>query len=364
MSADERDYYEVLGVARDASESDIKKAYHKLAMKWHPDRNKSPDAEERFKQIAKAYAILKDPKKRARYDAQGMEGVAHYTPEDLFGGLDLGDLFGDMGFGFGGGSIFDRMFGYHARRSAHGQDLRVRIEVPLELVDTGGKEKVRISHPTDCPSCHGYGTKSGKPPPLCPACQGTGRKVVSRKEDRGEHTVQFQQINICPACHGRGTEITQPCLTCGGYGQVEKEEIINVTIPPGIEEGVALRIPGHGLPGEQPGIKPGDLHVVVYTKPDARFQRRGADLWRGETIRVTDAVLGTSIQVPTLQGRVQVEIPAGTQPDEILRLRGKGLPHFQGKGKGDLLLRIQVQIPEKISAKERVLYQELKRYVH
>lgn len=361
MPYSEQDYYQVLGIPRDADGNTIKQAYHKLAMKWHPDRNKSPEAEERFKNIAKAYAILKDPKKRAQYDALGMEGVAHYTPEDLFGGLDFGDLFGDMGFDFGGGGIFDRMFGHRRTRPAHGKDLRVRIEVPLELIDQGGKQKVRISHPASCSDCNGYGTRSARPPSLCPACQGSGRKVDVRQEQRHAQQVKIQQITICPVCHGRGTEIGEPCRACGGYGQVEKEETIKITIPPGIEDGMLLRVPKRGLPGDAPGVPPGDLHVVVYTKQDGRFQRMGSDLWRSETIDVAGAVLGTTIKVPTLGSRVKVNIPAGTQPDEVLRLKGKGLPRYGGSGRGDLNLRIQIHIPKKISAAERDLYEKLKR---
>jgi len=360
MSTHERDYYEVLDVPRDADGQTIKKAYHKLAMKWHPDRNKSPEAEERFKEIATAYAILKDPKKRARYDAQGMEGVAHYTSEDLFGGLDLGNLFGDMGFGFGGGSIFDRMFGRRTTRPLHGQDLRIQIEIPLEMVNNGGGQEVQVSHPVLCSACQGYGTKSGTPPPLCKSCNGTGRIVTIRNESRGEQQIKVQQVNVCPVCHGKGTEITDYCPTCGGYGHVEKEETIKVIIPPGIEDGVVLRVAGHGLPGDRPDIPPGDLHVVVYTRPDGRFQRRGPDLWRAETIGITDAVLGTTRTFPGLGGRLKVKVPPGTQPDEILRLRNKGLPRFHGSGRGDINIRIQVQVPEKLSKKERKLYEQLR----
>lgn len=360
MSTHERDYYEVLGVPRDADGQVIKKAYHKLAMEWHPDRNKSPEAEGKFKEIATAYAILKDPKKRARYDAQGMEGVAHYTSEDLFGGLDLGNLFGDMGFGYGGGSIFDRMFGRRTTRPLHGQDLRVQIEISLEMVNDGGRQEVRVSHPALCSACHGHGTKSGTPPPLCKSCNGTGRMVTTRDESREGRQIKVQQVNVCPVCHGKGTEITDPCPTCGGYGHVEKEETIKVTIPPGIEDGVVLRVAGHGLPGDRPDIPPGDLHVVVYTRPDGRFQRRGPDLWRAEEIGVTDAVLGTTRTFPSLGGRLKVKIPPGTQADEILRLRGKGLPRFRGSGCGDINIRIQVHVPEKLSKKERKLYEQLR----
>ena len=168
-------------------------------------------------------------------------------------------------------------------------------------------------------------------------------------------------MNICPVCHGRGTEIVKPCPTCGGYGQIEKEEVLNIIIPAGIDDGTVLRIAGHGLPGEQPRSSPGDLHVAVYTKPDGRFQRRGPDLWRAETIEITDAVLGTTLVVPTIQGQAKVKVPPGTQADEVLRLRGKGLSRYHDKGRGDLNLRIRIHIPKKLSKEERALYERIKR---
>lgn len=362
MAEQERYYYEVLGVPRDADERTIKDAYHKLAMKWHPDRNPSPDAAEKFKEIAKAYAILKDPKKRARYDSQGMEGVAHFTPEDLFGGLDLGDLFGDMGFGFGGGSIFDRLFGGRRRAAqpAHGRDLRVSVQVPLETIYHGGQEEIRVTHPATCQACHGYGTADGKPAPICPVCQGSGRKITSRGDRQGDHQIRFQQVTVCPVCQGKGTQIKRPCLVCSGFGKVEKEETLKVTIPRGIEEGTVLRVAGHGLPADRPGSPPGDLDVSVHAQRDPRFQRRGADLWRSEKIEAADAALGTNIQVPTLDGKVNVKIPPGTQPDEILRLKGKGLPHFRDSGYGDLNLRIVIHVPEGLGQEERGLYERLR----
>lgn len=362
MNRQATDYYEVLGVARDADEAAIKKAYHKLAMKWHPDRNKSPQAEEKFKEIATAYAILKDPKKRARYDSLGMEGVAHFTPEDLFGGLDMGDLFGDMGFGFGGSSIFDRMFGggQRARRPTQGQDLRLNIEIPLAIINTGGKHEITVSHPVVCDSCHGYGTEDGKSPPLCKVCNGSGRQVSSHDEQRGEQAVRFQQVTICPACHGKGTQIEKPCSVCGGYGKIEKQETLIITIPRGIEDGTVLRVAGHGLPSDKPELPPGDLHVTVFSQPDARFQRRGADLWRSETIEAIDAMLGTEIETPTLDGMIKVKIPAGTQPDEILRIKGKGLPRFNNSGVGNINLRIIVHIPQELSDEQRELLEQLK----
>lgn len=354
------DYYEVLGVPRDADAETIKKAYHRLALKWHPDKNKAPEAEEKFKQIAKAYAILKDPKKRARYDTQGMEGVAHYTPEDLFGGFDLDDLFGRMNVGFGGG-LFDNLFGRRSARPAHGEDLRVSIHVPLSLINSGGKQTVRVSHPVSCKTCHGYGTKSGTAPPPCSACKGTGRKVNTRNEKRGEQNVQFQQITVCPVCHGRGTTITEPCKQCGGYGQYEKEDKLKINIPAGIEEGAMLRVTGYGMPGEKAATPPGDLYVSVFSQPDPRFQRQGADLWQTVELTVTDAVLGTEVKLPSLEKSLKVKIPPGTQPDDVIRLKGKGLPRYQSNGRGDMKLRLIVNIPKKLTQKQKALYEQLRK---
>jgi molecular chaperone DnaJ len=284
----QRDYYEVLGVARDADARTVKDAFRRLALKYHPDRNKSPDAGERFKEIAEAYAVLSDPKKRADYDARGFAGVAGFTPEDLFGGIDFGDIFGDAGFGldfgFGAGGLFDRLFGRQRVGPARGADLQVELVVPLETIARGGEETVHYSRPVDCPRCHGSGAEPGSAPRTCPVCHGSGRKVVSRDEQRGKAAIRFQQITVCPDCGGRGSLIDKPCRDCRGEGRVEKDESLKVSIPPGAEEGMALRIPGHGLPGLEPQVPPGDLYVIVASAPDARFVRSGADLWRTETI--------------------------------------------------------------------------------
>ena len=362
MPATRRDYYEVLGVARDASHKAIKDAFRSLAMKYHPDRNKAPDAEEKFKEIAEAYAVLSDPGKRAQYDHGGFAGVADFTAEDLFGGIDFGDIFGDMGFGFdfGAGGIFDRLFRHRRPGPARGQDLEVELRVPLERIDTGGEETLRFSRTVRCATCAGSGAKPGTEPRRCEACGGSGHRVISHDQKREKGSVRFQQVTLCPECDGRGTLIDHPCPDCQGRGQVEKEEALKVQIPAGIEEGTALRIRGHGMPGETASAPPGDLFVTVRSAPDARFERVGADLWRRETLEVVDAVLGTRLQVPTLTGEVEVRVPSGTQPDEVLRLRGKGLPRFEESGRGDLNLRIEVQIPEQLSAEERSLYEQLR----
>lgn len=364
MTTTQRDYYEVLGVSRDADAKAIKNAFRELAMKYHPDRNKSPDAEAKFKEIAEAYAILSDPKKRADYDARGFAGVAGFSAEDLFSGIDFGDIFGDMGFGFdlGGGGLFNNLFRRHRRATgpAKGSDLEVRLTIPLEKVNTGGEETVHFTRPMTCPTCNGSRAKPGTEPRQCETCNGTGQQVITRKESKDQGTISFQQITVCPVCHGQGTFIDHPCEKCHGRGEVEKDDKLKVSIPAGVDEGTALRIPGHGLPSNDVGGPPGDLYVIVRSKRDPRFERHGADLWRIETIEITDAVLGTSLKVPTLDGSVDVTIPAGTQPDEVLRLKAKGLPVFGARMHGDLNLRIQVHIPEHLSVEEKALYEQLK----
>lgn len=353
--AEKRDFYEVLGVARDADQKVIKDAFRQLALKYHPDRNKEPGAEDRFKEIAEAYAVLNDPQKRAAYDAGGHAGLAGFSPEDLFSHPDLRDIFGGDLFGFGlGGGVFDRLFGRRTEPQ-RGADIETVIEVPLERVLHGGPEPVRVTRLGSCAICKGTGAKAGAQPRRCEKCKGSGQEV--RKQGRGG--IMIQQITPCPDCGGRGTIIDDPCPDCAGRGQAEKIESLMVTIPPGIEDGTALRIAGHGLPSADPAAPPGDLFVTVATARDPRFVRRGADLWRDETVAVTDAVLGTTLTVPTLEGSATVKLPAGTQPNAALRLRGEGLPRFSGHGRGDLFIRVQVRIPEKLSREEKALYERL-----
>ena len=361
---EQRDYYEVLDVARDADAKAIKDAFRQLAMKYHPDRNKSPDAESRFKEIAEAYAILSDPKKRAEYDARGFAGVSGFSAEDLFAGVDFGDIFGDMGFGFdfGGGGLFGDLFRRRRqpRGPAKGGDLEVRLVVPLETINNGGDETVHFNRPVTCATCNGTGAKPGTEPRTCTACNGSGQQVTTRKESKEQGTISFQQVTTCPVCRGQGTFVDHPCERCHGSGEINQDDKLKVTIPAGIDEGTALRIPGHGLPSHEPGGPPGDLYVLVRSKPDARFERHGADLWRHELLQIPDAVLGTKIMVPTLDGQVEVKVPAGSQPDEVLRLKGKGLPVFGAPMRGDLKIRLQVHIPKKLTSAEKELYTQLR----
>jgi molecular chaperone DnaJ len=351
----QRDYYEVLGVPRDADQAAVKDAFRRLALRYHPDRNKEPGAEERFKEIAEAYAILSDPKKRKEYDTAGFAGVAGFTPEDLFSGIDFGDIFGGLGFDLGE-SLFDRFFRRRPAGPPRGANLEVTVEVPLERVVTGGSETVRVARPTTCPACHGSRAKAGTAPRRCAACGGTGQHVMSRREGG----VMFQKITPCVACGGQGRVIDHPCPDCRGQGEVERDETLTINIPLGVEEGMALRVPGHGLPSREPGGVPGDLYVVVRSVADPRFERDGTDLWRMEKVRIADAVLGTSLEVPTLDGPVTVTIPPGTQPDAVLRVRGKGLPEFGGKERGDLYLRVRVHVPDRLATEERKLWERLR----
>lgn len=353
--AEPRDYYEVLGIPRNADIKAIKDAFRQLALKYHPDRNKEPGASDRFKEIAQAYAILSDPKKRAEYDARGYAGVAGFSPEDLFDGIDFEDIFGGLGFDFGGRSVFDRLFG---RRAAprQGENLEVTLTIPLERVLTGGEEMVRVARPATCQACQGSGAKAGTKPRTCAKCAGSGQLVRSQRKGG----VSLQQITICPECAGHGAIIDTPCPECGGKGRVARDEALTVRIPVGVEEAMVLRVPGHGLPAEKPGLPPGDLFVVVRTADDPRFQRHGCDLYRVETVDVVDAVLGTSTDVPTLDGRLSVKVPAGTQPDTVLRLRGKGLPRFGGGLRGDLYVKLQIHVPERLSERQRRLFEQLR----
>jgi molecular chaperone DnaJ len=257
-----------------------------------------------------------------------------------------------------GSGLFDRFFGRRRRAGPlRGANLEVDLVVALERVRRGGDETVHLSRPQTCTACQGSGAEPGTTPRSCPSCGGKGQQVKSRQEGH----VRVQQITTCPVCSGRGTVIDKPCPDCKGHGEVEREEALTVKVPAGVEEGMVLRIPGHGLPSHEAGNMPGDLYVIVRSAPDPRFERRGADLWRTETISVPDAVLGAQIEVPTLDGRARVTVPAGIQPGEVLRLRGKGLPEFGGRKCGDLYVELQMRVPKRLTAEERELYERLRR---
>lgn len=348
-----RDYYEVLGVTRDADQKTIKDAFRQLALKYHPDRNKQPGASDRFKEIAEAYAVLGDPKNRAEYDAHRSGGVAGFSPEDFFGGTNFEDILGGLGFDLGG--PFDRFFG-HRDTPPCGKNIEVNVEVPLERVLNGGEETVHIERPVLCQACHGSGAKAGAAPSSCAKCGGTGKLVRTQRKG----SVSLRQITTCPECAGRGTVIEKPCPECGGKGEIHRDEALTVHIPIGVEEGTVLRVPGRGMPADKPGLPPGDLFVIVRIADDPRFERDGRNLYRVETVDAVDAVLGASIDVPTLDGQISLKVPAGTQPDSTLQLRGKGLPRFGDGVCGDLYVRIQVHVPERLTDRQKQLFEQLR----
>jgi molecular chaperone DnaJ len=354
-----RDYYDVLGVPRTADARAIKDAFRGLALKHHPDRNKAPDAGERFREIAEAYAVLSDPKRRAAYDASGFASVEGLSPDDLFGGMDLKDIFGGLGFdfpGLGRGGLFERIFGRRAG-PVQGENIEVVLSIPLERVAHGGEEIIRVQRLVSCEACKGAGARAGTTPRKCEVCGGSGQRVVS--EQRG--AIRFQHVSPCPACQGRGLFIDQPCPECKGAGKVSREDVLSVHIPVGVEEGAVLRLRGRGLSGSGPGTSPGDLLVIVRTAPDARFERRGRDLYTRKTISVADAALGTGIQCPTLEGFETLKAPPGTQPGAILRLPGKGLPRFGGGSPGDVYVLLQVRVPERLTNEQRKLFERLRK---
>ena len=305
--------------------------------------------------------MLSDPKKRKEYDSRGFAAVSGFSQEDLFGGINFDEIFGGGGFGFDlggfGGGIFDTFFQRGRRGGSRGEDIRIEIVVPLQKIVTGGDEEVQISHPRVCPLCHGTGAASEKDIRVCQTCKGTGKLINTRQEGN----VSYQEIRPCPDCGGRGKFIDSPCPKCHGSGRIDEPERLTITIPVGAEEGMVLRVPSHGRPSAKPEGKPGDLLVIVRTAYDPNFKRVGADLWHAETIELVDAVLGTELRVSTLEGSVSVTVPQGTQPNSVLRLAEKGLPHFGNSKRGDLYLRLHVHVPDYLSEEERELYTKLRR---
>ncbi|WP_294912229.1 molecular chaperone DnaJ [Tatumella sp. UBA2305] len=344
------DYYEVLGVSKSADEREIKKAYKRLAMKYHPDRNPGDtQAEEKFKEVKEAYEILTDEQKRAAYDQyghaafeQGGMGGGGFGGGFGGGGADFGDIFGDV-FGdiFGGG---------RRQRAARGSDLRYNMELTLEEAVRGVTKEIRIPTLQECDTCHGSGAKAGSKPQTCTTCQGAGQVQMRQ----GFFTVQ----QPCPTCQGRGTIIKDPCNSCHGHGRVEKTKTLSVKIPAGVDTGDRIRLSGEGEAGEQ-GAPAGDLYVQVSVKKHPIFEREDNNLYCEVPINFAMAALGGEIEVPTLDGRVKLKIPAGTQTDKLFRMRGKGVKSVRGGSVGDLLCRVVVETPVNLSEKQKELLSEL-----
>ena len=357
--AEKRDYYEVLGVSKNASKGEIKDAYRKLAMQYHPDRNKAADAEEKFKEISEAYAVLSDDQKRQQYDTLGHAGFdQRYTSEDIFRGADFESIFRDIGFGFG--DLFRTFFGGgfgrsgFRERSNRGQDIVYNLEITLEEAAKGAEKEILVRRTEKCEVCGGSGASPGTSPKTCSKCSGTGKVRNMRKNT----FVMYVQVTPCAACRGRGTLIESPCQKCDGTGLVGKRRKINVKVPAGIDEGYQLRLRGEGEMAPNGG-KAGDLYVLVHIKPHDLFMRQGDDLWHMLMIGYPQAALGAEVSVPTLDEPAKVRIKPGTQAGETIRLKGKGMPRFRGYGKGDLLVRVGVSIPEKLTSKQRALLEQL-----
>ncbi len=360
-----RDYYEVLGVGRTATQEEIKKAYRKLALQFHPDRNPgNKEAEEKFKEAAEAYEVLGDQQKRQRYDQYGHEGMRGTDFRPFTDVNDIFSTFGDIFGGGFGGSIFDEMFGTQGRQrrssgAAPGSDLKVRLRLTLEEIASGVEKKIRIKQWKTCDTCGGSGARSADGTITCPVCKGTGElRQVSRSVFG-----QFVNITTCHNCNGEGKVIKQPCTTCHGEGRVQGESTIKVNIPAGVTEGNYIPIRGGGNVGRRGGPA-GDIIVVIEEEPHAVFTRNGDDVILDLLVSYPEAALGTDIEVPTLTGRAKLRVDAGTQSGKVLRMRDKGIPHLNSFGRGDQLVRVNVWVPTTLNANERTLLKQLAEAEH
>lgn len=368
--ANKRDYYEVLGVPKNAGKGDIKSAYRKLALQFHPDRNKSPGAEERFKEISEAYAVLSDDDKRKRYDTYG-----HMGTEEVFRGSEANfeEIFKDMGFG-GFRDIFEQFFGSRAgfgRGTSDpfgfgfnfgggrqkGRDILYDVDLSLEDVLRGKRDEIELPKMDRCTNCNGTGAAPGTKPRKCNVCNGQGqtRRVYSQNRFS-----TFVSLEPCRTCHGEGEIIERPCEACHGSGNIRTTKKMQLEIPRGVEDGMTLQLPGEGEPTDN-GI-PGDLLIRTHIKPHPEFQRlEDGHLLSNQNLSFTDLTLGTEIRVPTLEGQEKVKISPGTQPNSIIRLKGKGLPRYGSYGRGDELVRINIKVPTKINDAQKALLKELDR---
>ena len=357
---EKKDYYDILGLNHSATKDDIKKAYRKLALKYHPDKNKEKNAEEKFKEISEAYAVLYDDEKRKMYDQYGHAGIdQQYTTEDIFRTTDFGDIFRGMGFDFN--DIFEQFFGRRGGftqrpRPQRGNDIRYDIEINLEDAFRGVETELEVPRTELCDTCKGSGARPGSSPKRCPSCGGRGQMQSSRRTAFG----MFTQISECSKCHGQGTIIENPCPSCRGRGSLQKTRKIEVHIPKGIDDGAHLRLAGQG---EHPrgATQSGDLYVVVHMRQHPVYERRGADLYRKFSISFPQACLGATVFVETLHGREKLKIHEGTEHGTLFKLKGNGMPKIHGSSYGDLYVLIEVTTPKKLSKRARLLLEELQR---
>ncbi|RLD40247.1 MAG: molecular chaperone DnaJ [Bacteroidetes bacterium] len=356
-----RDYYDILGVSKDASAAELKKAYRKMALKYHPDKN--PDnkaAEDKFKEAAEAYEVLNNPEKKSRYDQfghQGMSGAGGFGGQ---GGMSMDDIFSHFGDifsgGFGGG--FSSGFGGQSggrRRVNKGSNLRVKVKLSLKEVAHGVEKKIKLNKYVGCNSCNGTGAEKGSSKSTCPTCHGRGQ--VSRVTNT--FLGQMQTASTCPQCGGEGEIITNKCNRCHGNGIVKGEEVVTFKIPAGVAEGMQLAISGKGNAAARGGI-PGDLLVIIEEESHPDLQRDGNDLLYDLYINFSDAALGSTTEVPTIDGKAKIKITPGTQGGKVLRLKGKGLPDVNGYGKGDILVNVNIWTPRNLSAEEKKILEKLK----
>ena len=360
-----RDYYEVLGVEKNASADEIKKAYRKKAIQYHPDRNPGDkEAEEKFKEAAEAYDVLSNPEKRARYDQfghAGMSGAAgNGGPFGGFGGGmsmdDIFSMFGDIFGGHGGFSGFGGGGGNTQQRYHRGSDLRVKVKLTLKEISTGVEKKFKLKKYVPCPHCHGSGAEGNGGVETCPTCKGTGSIIRNQQTILGT----MQTRTTCPTCGGEGHIIKNKCKECGGEGIVYGEEIVTVKIPKGVAEGMQLSMSGKGNAGKHNGV-PGDLLILVEEEPDKELIRDENDLIYNLLLNFPTAALGGTVEIPTIDGKVKVKIEPGTQPGKVLRLRNKGLPSVNGYGTGDLLVNVSIYVPETLSKDEKKALEEMEK---
>jgi len=352
--AEKRDYYEVLGVNKGVGDDELKKAYRKVAKKYHPDLHPGDkDAEAKFKEVNEAYEVLSNPDKRQRYDAYGHAGVdpnfGAGGGAGGFGGFDFGDIFGDIfGGGFGG-------FGGGSRRNGpvRGNDVRQVVDITFEEAVFGCKKKINITKQDTCSTCKGTGAKPGTSAVTCSKCGGSGQVRNQVRTPLGFMT----NIGTCPDCRGTGKIINDPCRDCRGTGKVRKNVTVEISIPAGADNGITMQISGKGEPGERGGPA-GDLLVTIRVRPHKLFKRDNTSLYLDMPITFVQAALGATVQVPTLDGTVEYDIPEGTQSETVFKLRGKGVPEIHGRGRGDLFVKVKVEVPTNLTAKQKEILQE------
>ena len=354
-----RDYYEVLGVSKNASDDEIKKAYKKMAIKYHPDRNPGDkEAEEKFKEAAEAYDVLRDPQKRARYDQFGPEGVNGAGGFGA-GGMNMDDIFSMFGDIFGGRAGFGGFGGGgRARKPQYrGGDLRLKVRLTLQEIATGVTKKFKVKKKVTCSHCHGSGAEGSGATEACPTCHGSGYVIKTQQSIFG----MMQTQTVCPTCGGEGTVIKNKCKECGGEGVVNGEEVVEVKIPAGVGDGMVVTVTGKGHAARRNGV-PGDIQVYIEEETDKNLLREDNNLIYNLLLDIPTAALGGDAEIPTIDGKVKIKIEPGTQPGKVVRLRGKGLPAVQGYGygTGDLIVNISVYIPETLTKEERKFLEEMR----